>query len=139
MKVNEEIDAMHTLGLDPMEVLVLPRVLALVVMLPVLGCIANFSGLLGGALMSWVELGVSPSMFLTRLQQNTDVWHLAIGMIKAPFFAVAIAVTACWQGMLVGGSAESVGNRTTAAVVQSIFLVIALDAAFSILFAELGV
>jgi phospholipid/cholesterol/gamma-HCH transport system permease protein len=139
MKVHEEIDAMHTLGLDPMEVLVLPRLLALVVMLPVLGCIANFSGLLGGALMSWVELGVSPSMFLTRLQQNTDVWHLAIGMIKAPFFAVAIAVTSCWQGMLVGGSAESVGNRTTAAVVQSIFLVIALDAAFSILFAELGV
>jgi phospholipid/cholesterol/gamma-HCH transport system permease protein len=138
MKVNQEIDAMHTLGLDPIEVLVLPRLLALVLMLPVLGCIANLSGLLGGALMSWAELGVSPSMFLTRLQNNTDVWHLAIGMIKAPFFAVAIAVTACWQGMLVGGSAESVGNRTTASVVQAIFLVIALDAAFSILFAELG-
>ena len=139
MKVREEIDAMRTLGLDPVEVLVLPRLLALVLMLPVLGCIANLSGLLGGALMSWIELGISPAMFLMRLQQNTDVWHLAIGMIKAPFFAVAIAVTACWQGFQVGGSAESVGQRTTASVVQAIFLVIALDAAFSILFAELGV
>ncbi|HKK35455.1 MAG TPA: MlaE family lipid ABC transporter permease subunit [Paracoccaceae bacterium] len=139
MKVREEIDAMRTLGLDPMEVLVLPRVLALAIMLPILGFVANVMGLLGGALMSWVELGISPAMFLTRLQDNTDVWHLGVGMIKAPVFAVVIATVACWQGFQVGGSSESVGQRTTAAVVQAIFLVIAIDALFSVFFAEIGV
>jgi phospholipid/cholesterol/gamma-HCH transport system permease protein len=139
MKVREEIDAMRALGLDPNEVLVLPRVLALAFMLPILGFIANIAGLFGGGLMSWIELGVSPGMFVTRLQENTDVWHLAIGMIKAPFFAVIIAVVACWQAFQVKGSADSVGRRTTASVVQSIFLVIAADALFSIFFAEIGV
>jgi phospholipid/cholesterol/gamma-HCH transport system permease protein len=130
---------MHTLGLDPMEVLVLPRVLALIIMLPVLGFIANMSGLLGGAIMSWAELGVSPGMFITRLHEDTDIWHVVVGMIKAPFFALIIGVVACWQAMQVGGSAESVGRRTTASVVQSIFLVIVVDALFSIFFAEIGV
>lgn len=139
MKVREELDAMRTLGLDPVEVLVLPRVIALVIMLPILGFIANVSGLLGGALMSWAELGVSPSMFLTRLQENTDVWHLAIGMIKAPFFAAIIGLVSCWQAMQVKGSADSVGRRTTTSVVQAIFLVIVADAVFSIFFAEMGV
>ena len=131
MKVREELDAMRTLGLDPIEVLVLPRVIALI--------IANISGLFGGALMSWIDLGVSPSMFVTRLQENTDVWHLAIGMIKAPFFAAIIGIVACWQALQVKGSAESVGRRTTTSVVQAIFLVIVADAVFSIFFAELGV
>lgn len=139
MKVREELDAMRTLGLDPIEVLVLPRVIALVIMLPILGFIANVSGLLGGALMSWAELGVSPSMFVTRLQENTDVWHLAIGMIKAPFFAAIIGVVSCWQAMQVKGSADSVGRRTTTSVVQAIFLVILADAVFSIFFSEMGV
>ncbi len=139
MKVQEEIDAMQTLGLDPIEVLVLPRLLALLIMLPILGLIANFAGLFGGMLMSWIELGVSPNLFLTRLQDNTDVWNLLVGLIKAPFFAVVISVVACRQAMLVGGSAASVGQRTTASVVQSIFLVIAIDALFSIFFSELGV
>ena len=139
MKVREEIDAMRTLGLDPIEVLVVPRVLALLIMLPVLGFLANIAGLIGGALMSWIELGVSPGMFITRLSDNTDVWHLAISMIKAPFFAVVIGVVACWQAMQVGGSSESVGRQTTKSVVQSIFLVIVVDALFSIFFAEMGV
>lgn len=139
MKVREELDAMRTLGLDPIEVLVLPRVIALVIMLPILGFIANISGLFGGALMSWIELGVSPSMFITRLQENTDIWHLAIGMIKAPFFAAIIATVSCWQAMQVQGSADSVGRHTTTSVVQAIFLVIVADAVFSIFFAELGV
>ncbi|MEM0948027.1 MAG: MlaE family lipid ABC transporter permease subunit [Pseudomonadota bacterium] len=139
MKIREEIDAMRTLGLDPIEVLVLPRVLALLIMLPILGFVANMAGLIGGALMSWIELGVSPGMFITRLNENTDVWHLVVGMVKAPFFAIIIGVVACWQAMQVGGSAESVGRRTTASVVQSIFLVIAVDALFSIFFAEIGV
>ena len=139
MKVREEIDAMRALGLDPIDVLMLPRVMALVLMLPVLGLIANLFALFGGALMSWLELGVSPGMFVTRFYENTDVWHLAVGMIKAPFFALIIAVVSCWQAMQVGGSAASVGQRTTSAVVQSIFLVIVVDALFSIFFAELGV
>lgn len=139
MKVREELDAMRTLGLDPIEVLVLPRVIALVIMLPILGFIANISGLFGGALMSWIELGVSPSMFITRLQENTDIWHLAVGMIKAPFFAAIIATVACWQAMQVQGSADSVGRHTTTSVVQAIFLVIVADAVFSIFFAEIGV
>ena len=130
---------MRTLGLDPAEVLVLPRLLALLIMLPVLGFIANLAGLVGGALMSWIELGVSPGMFLTRLHQNTDVWHLGVGMIKAPFFALIIAVVGCWQGLQVSGSAESVGRRTTSAVVMAIFLVIVTDAIFSVFFAEIGV
>ncbi|MEX0327814.1 MAG: MlaE family lipid ABC transporter permease subunit [Ruegeria sp.] len=139
MKVQEEIDAMRTLGLDPIEVLVIPRVLALLIMLPILGFVADIAGLIGGALMSWIDLGVSPGMFLTRLKENTDVWQLAIGLIKAPFFALVIGVIACWQAMQVKGSAESVGQRTTASVVQSIFMVIAIDALFSIFFSELGV
>lgn len=130
---------MRTLGLDPIEVLVLPRVLALLLMLPVLGFIADVAGLAGGALMSWAELGVSPGMFLTRLYETTDLWHLGIGFIKAPFFAVLIGLVGCFQGLRVGGSAESVGRMTTASVVLSIFAVIVADAVFSIFFAELGV
>ncbi len=139
MKVQEEIDAMRTLGLDPIEVLVIPRVLALLIMLPILGFVADIAGLFGGALMSWIDLGVSPGMFITRLKENTSVWHLAVGLIKAPFFAMVIGVIACWQAMQVKGSAQSVGQRTTASVVQSIFMVIAIDALFSIFFSEIGV
>jgi phospholipid/cholesterol/gamma-HCH transport system permease protein len=139
MKVREEIDAMETLGLDPIEVLVLPRVIALTLMLPVLGFIADMMGLLGGALMSWAELGVSPGMFVTRLYDTTDLWHFSIGMIKAPFFAIIIGVIGCYSGLKVQGSAESVGRLTTASVVMSIFGVIVADAVFSIFFAELGV
>ncbi len=139
MKVQEEIDAMRTLGLDPVEVLVIPRVVALLIMLPILGFVADIAALFGGGLMSWIDLGVSPGMFITRLKENTGIWHFAIGMIKAPFFALVIGVIACWQAMQVKGSAQSVGQRTTASVVQSIFLVIALDALFSIFFSVLGV
>jgi phospholipid/cholesterol/gamma-HCH transport system permease protein len=139
MKLREEIDAMRTLGLDPIEVLVLPRVLALLLMLPILGLIANAAGLIGGALMSWIELDVSPGMFVTRLYERTGIWHLAIGFIKAPFFAVVIGVIGCFEGMKVEGSAESVGRMTTTSVVLSIFSVIVIDAIFSIFFAELGV
>ena len=110
MKMREEIDAMRTLGLDPVTILVVPRVLALMLMLPALGLIANISGLVGGALMSWIELGVSPAVFQTRLVSNTDVWHFSVGMIKAPFFALIIGIIGCYQGMKVGGDAESLGR-----------------------------
>ncbi|WP_420583949.1 ABC transporter permease [Ruegeria sp.] len=139
MKVQEEIDAMRTLGLDPIEVLVIPRVVALLIMLPILGFIADIAALIGGGLMSWIDLDVSPGMFATRLKENTGIWQFAIGMIKAPFFALVIGVIACWQAMQVKGSAQSVGQRTTASVVQSIFMVIALDALFSIFFSVLEI
>lgn len=139
MKMREEIDAMRTLGLDPVTILVVPRVLALILMLPALGFIANISGLLGGALMSWIELGVSPAVFQTRLVSNTDVWHFLVGMIKAPFFALIIGIIGCYEGMKVGGDAESLGRLTSASVVLSIFMVIVMDAMFSIFFAVVGV
>ncbi|GAA6160069.1 MULTISPECIES: ABC transporter permease [Ruegeria] len=139
MKVQEEIDAMRTLGLDPIEVLVIPRVVALLIMLPILGFISDISALIGGGLMSWIDLDVSPGMFATRLKENTGIWQFAIGMIKAPFFALVIGVIACWQALQVKGSAQSVGQRTTSSVVQSIFMVIALDALFSIFFSVMGV
>jgi phospholipid/cholesterol/gamma-HCH transport system permease protein len=138
MKMREEIDAMRTLGLDPVEVLVAPRVIALIIMLPVLGVIANFAGLIGGALMSWVELGVSPGVFQSRLISNTGVEHFFVGLIKAPFFALIIGIVGCFEGMRVKGDAESLGHLTSTSVVLAIFLVIAADAMFSIFFAVLG-
>ena len=139
MKMREEIDAMRTLGLDPVEVLVVPRVVALIIMLPVLGVIANLAGLVGGAMMSWIELGVSPGVFQSRLASNTGVWHLGVGMLKAPFFALIIGIVGCFEGMQVKGNAESLGHLTSTSVVLSIFLVITADAMFSIFFAVMGV
>ena len=130
---------MRTLGLDPIEVLVIPRVLALLLMLPVLGLIANCMGLLGGMVMAWIKLDVSPLMFLTRLQSSVGVWHYIVGVIKAPVFAVIIAIIGCYKGMCVEGNAESLGRMTSQSVVSAIFLVIAADAMFSIFFALVGV
>ena len=139
MKMREEIDAMRVLGLDPIELLVLPRVLALVILLPVLGFIANMAGLVGGGLMAWTQLGISPGMFQTQLLANTDVSHLLIGLSKAPVFALIIGVVGCHQGMQVGGNAESLGNRTSRSVVVAIFLVIVVDALFSVFFSVWGI
>jgi phospholipid/cholesterol/gamma-HCH transport system permease protein len=139
MKMREEIDAMRTLGLDPATVLFVPRILALVLMLPILGLIANLMGLLGGALMSWIELGVSPAMFRTRLIEGTDVSHVFVGLVKAPVFALIIGVVGCHAGMRVEGNAESLGRMTSGAVVTAIFSVIVADALFSIFFAEVGI
>jgi len=136
MKMREEIDAMRTFGLDPAMVLFVPRILALVLMLPILGLIANVMGLLGGALMSWIELGISPSMFLVRLIEGTDIFHAFVGLVKAPVFALIIGVVGCHAGMRVEGNAESLGRMTSAAVVTAIFSVIVADALFSIFFAQ---
>ena len=137
MKMREEIDAMRTLGLNPADELIMPRVLALLVMLPILGLIANLMGLLGGALMSWIELGISPALFRIRLAE-THIAHLAVGMVKAPVFALIIGIVGCHAGMRVGGDTESLGRMTSASVVTAIFMVIVADAAFSILFASTG-
>jgi len=138
MKMREEIDAMRTLGIDPAAALFVPRILALLLMLPILGLIANLSGLIGGAIMSWAELGVSPGMFQTRLIENTSISHLLVGMIKAPFFALIIGIVGCQAGMQVGSNAESLGQKTSSAVVTAIFAVIVADAVFSVFFAQVG-
>src|SRR6056297_1711452 len=138
MKMREEIDAMRTLGLDPATVLFVPRILALVLMLPILGLIANVMGLLGGALMAWIDLGISPAMFRTRLIEGTDISHVFVGLVKAPVFALIIGVVGCHAGMRVKGNAESLGRMTSSAVVTAIFSVIVADALFSIFFAEIG-
>ncbi|KGJ05596.1 phospholipid/cholesterol/gamma-HCH transport system permease protein [Paracoccus halophilus] len=138
MKMNEEVDAMRTLGLDPDMVLILPRVLALIITLPILGLISNLFGLFGGALMSWIELGISPSMFKYRLLADISVDHVIVGLSKAPVFAMIIGVIGCHAGMKVGKDAESLGAQTSTAVVAAIFAVIVADALFSIFFAEIG-
>jgi phospholipid/cholesterol/gamma-HCH transport system permease protein len=138
MKMREEIDAMRTLGIDPAMALVVPRVLALVLMLPILGLIANVSGLIGGALLSWLELGISPAMFATRLVNETDVSHAFVGLSKAPVFAILIGIIGCQAGFSVGNTTESLGSQTSSAVVAAIFAVILADAAFSIFYEEIG-
>ncbi len=138
MKMREEIDAMRTLGLDPIEVLVVPRVLALLITLPILGFIADMAGLFGGALMAWIELGISPGTFRTRLDETVSVWNYAIGLIKAPVFALIIGIVGCHQGFAVEGNAELLGRLTSRSVVISIFMVIVADAMFSIFFARIG-
>lgn len=139
MKMREELDAMRTLGLDPAMALFVPRILALILMLPILGLIANVMGLLGGGIMSWIELGISPAMFRTRLVEGTDVSHVFVGMVKAPVFALIIGIIGCHAGMQVESNAESLGRQTSKAVVAAIFAVIVADAAFSVVFAQLGI
>lgn len=139
MKSREELDAIRALGLDPIELLVVPRLLALLVMLPLLSFLAMLSGLLGGAIVGSLALDITPGMFITRLYEMTDVRHFWVGLSKAPLFAFLIAIVGCLEGLKVEGSAESVGRHTTSSVVQSIFLVILFDALFAIFFMQLDV
>jgi len=138
MKANEEIDAIRTLGLDPVELLVIPRVLALLIALPLLTFLAMLCGILGGAVVCAVSLDISPAMFLSLLESDIGVQHFLVGLAKAPFFAFLIAAIGCLEGFKVTGSAESVGAHTTSAVVQSIFVVIVLDAVFALFFMEMS-
>jgi phospholipid/cholesterol/gamma-HCH transport system permease protein len=138
MKLAEEVDAMRTIGVSPMEALVLPRVFATVMMMPLLGFYAAIVSIIGGAVFCWVGLDIPPVTFVQRMREVvpiTDLWQL---LIKAPFFGLIIAMAGCFQGMQVEGSAEEVGLRTTTAVVQGIFLVIVLDAFFAVFFTEIG-
>jgi phospholipid/cholesterol/gamma-HCH transport system permease protein len=138
MRAREEIDALRVMGLDPMEMLVVPRILALAITLPLLTFFADVMGIAGGAGIAHFQLGISPTQYLLRVHQAADVRDLAVGLIKAPVFAAIIAVIGCMHGMRVSGSAESVGRETTKSVVKSIFLVIVLDAFFSIFFDKVG-
>ena len=138
MKMREEIDALRTMGVDPVEVLVLPRVIALVIALPILTFIGSMSALLGGELVAWFYGGMSPPIYLARLNDAVSLTDFKVGMFKAPVMALVIGVVACSEGLKVKGSAESLGLQTTASVVKSIFLVIVLDGLFAMFFASIG-
>jgi len=138
MKMREEIDALRTMGFDPVEVLILPRILVLVVALPILAFIGSMAALYGGGLVAWLYGGLSPDIYIARLTDAISLTHFKVGMIKAPFMGLVIGIVACAEGLRVKGSAESLGIQTTNSVVESIFLVIVLDGLFAIFFASIG-
>ena len=138
MKLTEEIDAMRTIGVSPIEALVLPRLIAATVMMPLLGFYATLVAIAGGGLFCWVSLEIQPETYVQLLREVIPMTDIYVGLVKAPVFGAIIAMTGCFQGMQVSGNAEEVGLRTTAAVVQAIFLVIVLDAFFAVFFTEIG-
>lgn len=138
MKLAQEIDAMRAIGMSPTEVLVLPRVIAMALLMPLLSFYGAIMAIIGGALYCWAAIAMPPVTFFARLQEVVPINDVWIGLIKAPVFGMVIAITGCFQGMQVSGSAESVGLRTTQAVVQSIFLVIVIDAFFAVFFTATG-
>jgi phospholipid/cholesterol/gamma-HCH transport system permease protein len=138
MKMREEVDALRTMGVDPAEVLVMPRVVALIIAMPILTFLGSMAALTGGGLVAWFYGGMSPEIFISRLREAVAVQDFLIGMIKAPIMALVVGIIACTEGMRVQGSAESLGIKTTASVVKSIFTVIVLDGLFAMFFATIG-
>ena len=138
MKMREEVDALRTMGFDPVEVLVLPRIVALVLAVPMLTFVGSMAALYGAGLVCWLYGGMTPDIFLSRLREAIWLPTFAVGMIKAPFMALVIGLVACVEGFEVEGSAASLGRKTTASVVKSIFLVIVLDGFFAMFFAAVG-
>lgn len=138
MKLTEEVDAMRTIGVSPMEALVLPRILATMLMLPLLGTYSAVVGIIGGAFLSATTLGIPFLTFLSRIQEVVPLHDVWVGLVKAPVFGLIVAVAGCYQGMQVKANAEEVGTRTTAAVVMAIFMVIVLDAFFAVFFTKVG-
>ncbi len=138
MKMRQEIDAMRVMGIDPMEALVAPRVIAMLVMTPILTFGAMMAGIFGGLLVAWGELGVSPAMFFARISEVVPAQHFWVGFSKAPVFALVVAVIGCKQGLSVGGDVGSLGARVTTSVVQAIFMVLLLDALFALWFLEMN-
>ncbi|BCH65799.1 toluene ABC transporter permease [Agrobacterium vitis] len=138
MKMREEVDALKVIGLNPIGVLVLPRIVALVIALPLLTVIANFAALYGAAVVSFAYSGITFQVFVTRLHDAVDYATFAAGLIKAPFMAVVIGIVAAVEGMKVGGSAESLGQHVTASVVKSIFVVILMDGLFAVFYAAIN-
>jgi len=137
MKMREEVDALRTMGRDPLEVLVLPRIIALVVALPLLALIGAMAALIGGGIVASIY-GMEPSLYVARLREAVSISDFEVGMIKAPFMALVIGLVACTEGFQVLGSAESLGARTTSSVVKAIFLVIVLDGIFAMFFSSMG-
>jgi phospholipid/cholesterol/gamma-HCH transport system permease protein len=138
MKMREEIDALSTMGLDPVEVLILPRIVALILALPILSFIGSMAALYGGGLVAQFYGDMGPAIYIARLHDAVSVTSFKVGIIKAPFMALAIGIVACSEGLRVKGSAESLGRQTTTSVVKSIFLVIVLDGLFAVFFASIG-
>jgi phospholipid/cholesterol/gamma-HCH transport system permease protein len=138
MKMRQEIDAMRTIGIDPMEALVAPRLIALLVMTPLLTFAATIAGVAGGLVAAWSAMGISPQLFISRFNEVVPEQHFWTGLVKAPVIAVVVALVGCRQGLLVGDDVQSLGRHTTSAVVHAIFLVIAIDAAFAIIYFEMG-
>jgi phospholipid/cholesterol/gamma-HCH transport system permease protein len=138
MKLTEEIDAMRTIGISPMEALVVPRVAAVTFMMILLGFYASCMAIIGGATVSGLSLGIPFTSFLARIKEVVPIYDLYVGLVKAPVFGLIVGMTGCYQGMQVEGSSEDVGLRTTKAVVQAIFAVIVLDAFFAVFFTEVG-
>ena len=139
MRMRQEVDAMQVLGLDPMEVLVAPRVIAMLVMTPVLAFLATIAGIFGGLIVSWLALDIGPTLFLSRLVATVPIENFWVGMSKAPFFAMVVALIGCRQGLGVGGSVQSLGTSTTNSVVQALFSIIVIDAVFAMFYMQLGI
>jgi phospholipid/cholesterol/gamma-HCH transport system permease protein len=139
MKMREEIDALRTMGFDPIEVLILPRLLALIIALPILAFLGDIAALLGGGLVAASYGGIDPEAFMLRLRDAISIDHFTVGLIKAPVMAAVIGIVACVEGLAVEGSAESLGAHTTSSVVQGIFLVIVMDGVFAVFFASIGI
>jgi phospholipid/cholesterol/gamma-HCH transport system permease protein len=138
MKMREEIDALRTMGFDPVEVLILPRIIALVIAVPLLTFLGSMAALYGGGMVAWLYGGIEPQVFLERLRDAISIQTFEVGMIKAPFMALIIGIVASVEGLQVKGSAESLGQKTTSSVVKAIFLVIVLDGCFAMFFASIG-
>lgn len=139
MKMNQEVDAMKVMGVDPFEALVFPRFMALLITIPLLTFVATLAGLCGGLAITWTVLDIGPSFFFQRILEYVGPTHFWVGMSKAPIMAIVIAGIGCRQGMEVGGDVESLGRRVTAAVVHAIFAIIMIDAAFALLYMELDI
>lgn len=137
MRMREEVDALRVMGFDPVEVLVVPRLLALIICLPLLTFVGSMAAMIGGGLVAWFYGGIAPDVFINRLKDAITLAQFEVGMIKAPFMAAIIGVVGCMEGLRVGGSAESLGQHTTASVVKAIFLVIVVDGLFAIFFASI--
>lgn len=139
MKITEELDAMKTMGFEPFIFLVLPRIIALMITMPILIFVADIMGIFGGIIVSYVDLGISVSLFIERLNEVVALKHFVIGLIKGPFFAFLIASIGIYRGLMVKNDTQSIGFNTTKSVVESIFAVIVCDALFSIIFTNLGI
>ncbi|MDB5508318.1 MAG: hypothetical protein JWL93_787 [Hyphomicrobiales bacterium] len=138
MKMREEIDALRVMGLDPIDVLVMPRILALIISLPLLTFLSDMSAIFGGLLVAWFYGGISPEVFMARLQSAIAMNTFLVGLIKAPFMALVIGMIAAMEGLATQGSAESLGRQVTASVVKSIFMVILVDGMFAMFFASIA-
>ena len=138
MKMREEVDALKTMGRDPISILILPRIVALIIAVPMLTFLGSMSAIYGGGLIAYFYGGLPPEVFVQRLREVISMDHFMVGLIKAPFMALIIGIVACVEGLQVQGSAESLGMRTTSSVVKSIFLVIVLDGVFAIFFSAIN-